>query len=356
MKEKKKTNGRGASKDLPNPFHKLNHEYENELEDRPFEEDVESSSATQYIKVYPKTIVNKVLSPDIPLMYSANPYQGCEHGCIYCYARPTHNYWGYSAGAEFESKILVKHNAAVLLKKELTAKKWKVAPVSFSGNTDCYQPAERKFEITRAMLKVMAELRHPVGIITKNSLITRDIDLLKDLQTDNLIKVYFSITTQDEQLRRWMEPRTTNFMQKLKAIERLSNEGIPVGVMMAPVIPGLNSHETMEIARLTSEAGALDIGYTVVRLNGQTGEIFKHWLTENYPDRAEKVLHQIAEMHGGSLEDKRTGKRMKGEGEMATMIKDNFRIARQKYFSNKSLPELNVDAYKRPLSGQLSLF
>lgn len=356
MKEVKQKKGRGSGINPPNPYHNLSHDYEQDLEDNPYEYREDVDEKTQFIKVHPKTIINKVISADIPIMYSVNPYQGCEHGCIYCYARPTHNYWGYSAGTEFETRIMVKENAASLLRREVLAKKWKVAPISFSGNTDCYQPAERKFQITRQMLQVMTDLKHPVGIITKNSLILRDLDLLQQLQKDQLIRVYISITTLDETLRRAMEPRTASISQKLKTIETLSKAGIPVGVMMAPVIPGLNSHEIIEMAKVTSDAGALDMGYTVVRLNGQLVEIFKSWLAVNYPERSDKIIHQIEELHGGQLEDKRTGKRMRGEGKLAEIIKDTFRLARQKYFNDNNLPELNLGAFIGSGIKQLVLF
>lgn len=356
MKEAKQKKGRGSSINPPNPYHKLSHEFEQDLEDNTYEFEADEDSKTHFIKVHPKTIINKVESPDLPLMYSVNPYQGCEHGCIYCYARPTHNYWGYSAGTEFETRIMVKANAAALLRSELLAKKWKVAPVSFSGNTDCYQPAEKKFQITRQMLQVMAELKHPVGIITKNNLILRDLDILQQLQKDQLIRVYLSVTTLDEKLRRLLEPRTATARQKLKTIETLSKAGIPVGVMMAPVIPGLNSHEILELARVTSDAGARDLGYTVVRLNGQLGEIFKTWLAENYPDRSDKIIRQIAELHGGNLEDKRTGRRMRGDGKIADIIKDTFRLARQKYFQENVLPAFNTNAFVGSRCTQLTLF
>ncbi|HMG14100.1 MAG TPA: PA0069 family radical SAM protein, partial [Saprospiraceae bacterium] len=303
-----------------------------------------------------KTMINKVLSPDISIMYSVNPYQGCEHGCIYCYARNTHPYWGYSAGIDFEQKIMIKQNAAGILRKELLHKNWKVAPVSFSGNTDCYQPAEAKFKLTRSMLEVMLELQHPVGIITKNSLITRDLDILKALNEKQLINVYISVTSMDEELRRNLEPRTATAAQRLKTIKLLSSHGIPVGVMLAPIIPGLNSHEIMEIAKRTSEAGALGLGYTIVRLNGQVSDIFKEWLQRTYPDRYEKVIHQIEEVHGGQVNDNRFGKRMRGEGKIADIIKDTMIVARRKYFEGKHMPALNTELFISSTMKQLSLF
>src|SRR5690606_15654769 len=212
-----------------------------------------SSPATQVFHETPKQIVNKVTSPDLGMMYSMNPYQGCEHGCIYCYARNTHEYWGFSAGLDFESKIIVKKNAPALLEKFLSHPDWHAVPISLSGNTDCYQPLERKLEITRGILKVLAQYRHPVGIITKNSLILRDLDLLQDLASDNLVHVYITVTTLDEDLRSIMEPRTASARKRLKTIEALSNAGVPVGIMNAPIIPGLNHHEIPNVLKAAAD-------------------------------------------------------------------------------------------------------
>ena len=355
MKDNQKPYSRGAGINPANPFFKLNPEYEIELHDRPLDED-ESEKKTEYIWVYPKTMINKVTSPDISLMFSANPYQGCEHGCIYCYARNSHTYWGYNAGIDFEQKIMLKHNAAGILRKELMHKNWKVLPVTFSGNTDCYQPAEAKYKLTRSMLEVMLELQHPVGIITKNSLITRDLDILKALNEKNLIHVAVSITSLDEKLRRDLEPRTATAAQRLNVVKTLSSHGIPVTVMFAPIIPGLNSHELMAVAKATSEAGALGIGYTMVRLNGQVSDIFKEWLLRVYPDRYDKVIHHIEGVHDGKLNDSRWGKRMKGEGNMAELMEETMKLARRKYFADKVMPPYNTEIFLGGPPQQLSLF
>ena len=355
MRKKIDSSARGAGINPGNPYFKLNQEYEQELHDKPADDEIQDPK-TQYIKVFPKTMINKVPSPDIPIMFSVNPYQGCEHGCIYCYARNTHTYWGYSAGIDFEQKIMIKHNATTILRRELSNKNWKVAPISFSGNTDCYQPAEAKFKLTRSMLEVMLELQHPVGIITKNSLISRDLDILKALNEKQLINVYISVTSLDEDLRRDLEPRTSTASQRLKTIKLLSSHGIPVGVMFAPIIPGLNSHEIMQIAEKTSEAGALSMGYTMVRLNGQVSDIFKEWLQRKYPDRYEKIVNQIEEVHGGKLSDSRFGKRMRGEGKIADIIKDTMLMAKRKYYEGKQMPALNTEAFIGSSLKQLSLF
>ncbi|NCX96742.1 MAG: PA0069 family radical SAM protein, partial [Chitinophagia bacterium] len=225
-----------------------------------------------------KTIVNEVKSPDIPIMYSANPYQGCEHGCVYCYARNSHEYWGYSAGLDFESKIVVKRNAPVLLKQFFENKNWNPTPISLSGNTDCYQPTERKMRLTRAMLEVCLDFRNPVGIITKNSLILRDLDILKELAKYNLVTVFCSITSLQEPLRRLLEPRTASYASRLNTVQTLAENGIPVGVMNAPIIPGLNDTDMFDVLNAAKYAGAQWAGYTIVRLNGAIGEIFKDWL------------------------------------------------------------------------------
>ncbi len=285
-----------------------------------------------------------------------NPYQGCEHGCIYCYARNTHQYWGYSAGLDFERKIIIKKNAALLLEREFENKNWKPNPIMLSGNTDCYQPIEKKMQITRKMLEVILKYKNPVGIITKNSLILRDIDLLKQLAIDNLIHVSISITTLNEDLRLQLEPRTATAKQRLKVVETLSNQGIPVNVMIAPIIPGLNDHEIPSIMKEIAARGALSAAYTIVRLNGSIKEIFEDWINKTFPDSASKILNQIAACHGGRHNDSRYGTRMKGEGPMAVMIGNLFNSAKNKYLSNRNYPEYNCSLFNRPEKGQLNLF
>jgi len=294
------------------------------------------------------------MSPDLERMpFSLNPYQGCEHGCVYCYARNTHEYWGYNAGIDFERVILFKENAPDLLEEKFNHKNWKPKPIVLSGNTDCYQPLEHRLQITRKLLQVFLKYKHPVSIITKNALILRDLDLLSELTKDNLVQVSISLTGLDETLRHKLEPRTSTYTKRLNAIEALSKKGIPVNVMMAPIIPALNSYQIMDVAKATSNAGALSLNYTMVRLNGQIGIVFKDWLLKNFPDRANKVIHQIEAMHGGQLSDSRFGTRMRGEGKIANIIHQQFKVARQLYFSNRKMPALNVDAFHQQ---QLSLF
>jgi DNA repair photolyase len=310
---------------------------------------------TEFLTTYPKTIVNKVESDDVGMMYSLNPYQGCEHGCIYCYARNSHEYWGFSAGLDFERKILVKQNAPALFKEFLNNKKWKGHPVSISGNTDCYQPAEKKFGLTRKLLEVALEYNQPVSFITKNALILRDKDLIIRLAEKNLVCVFISLTTLNETLRRVLEPRTTTAAQRLKVLNELSQVGVPTGVMTAPIIPSLNDHEIPELLSLARSNGALYAGYTIVRLNGAIGEIFKDWAFKNFPDKAPKIWKQTEECHGGQVSDSRPGKRMKGEGKIAEMIQQVFKIHVRKQGLNQQPLQLNTQLFRKPTS-QLSLF
>ncbi len=340
---------RGANNNVENRF--LRHQYQPEPG---IEEDAENG--TQYLEVFPKTIVNKVNSPDVGMAYSMNPYQGCEHGCVYCYARPTHEYWGYSAGTDFERQILVKKNAPELLRTFLSKPKWQASPIVLSGNTDCYQPLERKLEITRKTLQVFWDFRHPVSIITKNALVLRDIDLLKKLSELDLVAVIISLTTLDESLRREMEPRTATTANRLKAIRTLSEAGIPVSVMTAPIIPGLNDHEIPELLKQAADNGAVNAGYTIVRLNDSVGTVFSEWIRKVYPDRADKVLNQVAASHGGSIEDKRKGKRMRGEGEMASIIHALFSVNKKKYFAGKPGFQHNLSHFSQRPGSQLKLF
>ena len=343
--------GRGAQIKTENRFLKAQYVTEHV---EGLDEPLFSAPTTQIFFETPKKIVNKVTSPDLGMMYSINPYQGCEHGCIYCYARNTHEYWGFNAGLDFESKIIVKKNAAELLRKFIMHPDWSPVPLSVSGNTDCYQPLERKFEITRSILKVLATYRHPVGMITKNSLVTRDLDLLKDLASENLVHVYISITTLNEELRRAMEPRTASARKRLQTVESLANAGVPVGVMTAPIIPGLNHHEIPAILKAAADAGAGAVGMTVVRLNGSIGKIFEDWLRKNFPDRFDKVWNQISSLHGGNVNDSQFGRRMSGEGNHADVIHQLFNASKKKHFSNRTMPPYDLTKFRK--GGNLSLF
>ncbi len=349
--------GRGAQQNTPNKF--FEHVYETRddfLEFCRLEGEESDNNRTKYIPIFPKTIVNKVTSPDVGMMYSMNTYQGCEHGCIYCYARNSHEFWGYSPGLDFERKILIKKDAPALLEAKLKSKTWKASTIVMSGNTDCYQPAEQKFKITRACLEVFLKYRHPVGIITKNALIVRDLDILKELNQHQLIGVNISVTSLSEDTRRILEPRTATIRKRLETIRILSENNIPVNAMLAPIIPGINSHEILKLAKAVSDKGAKSFAFTVVRLNGAIGGIFTDWIKKTMPDRADKVLHQIQECHGGTLNDSRFGIRSRGEGTIATQIHDLMHLAKQKYFKDKFFPKLNTSLHEEYKNGQWKLF
>ncbi|PWN66811.1 radical SAM protein [Chryseobacterium phosphatilyticum] len=339
--------GQGAQRNVINRFDRYTYE--------PDDEDFETMK-TSFTEVFPKTIVNQVKSEDLPMEYSMNPYQGCEHGCSYCFARPTHEYWGYSAGIDFERKIMVKKNAPELLEKFFRKRGYQAAPILLSGNTDCYQPAERQFEITRKLLQLCLDYRHPVNILTKNALVLRDLDILKPMAEKNLVSVSLSIPTINEELRRKMEPRTSSAINKLKAIEVLSENNIPVHVMVAPIIPGLNSDEPLTILKAISDAGALGFGYTLVRLNDTVEPVFVNWIETHFPDRAQKVLNLIRSMRGGKLGDKRYFERQRGEGNIAEMIHTTFKVGRKKFFEGKEFPKLTTANFTGTLDQQLRLF
>ncbi len=349
--KKELIHGRGAQSQQQNRFSR------HEVFDLPgFEGRPVENLKTKYIPVFPKTIVNKVQSPDVPMPYSANPYQGCEHGCAYCYARPTHEYWGYNAGLDFESVILVKKNAPELLENELRKKNWQVGPVMLSGNTDCYQPAERKFGITRKMLEVFDRFHHPVSIITKASLICRDIDILSGLSGRHLTSVALSITSSNDEVRKRLEPRAGSIESRFQTMEKLAKAGIRVVAMIGPVIPSINDQDIPEIIKRARSHGASDVAYVVVRLNDVVGEVFREWIEHAFPDRAKRVIKQIKDLHGGTAEDYRKGIRMRGEGIWAKSIKSQFQTFKKKYFSDIRTFEWNLDDYDRFKNPQMKLF
>lgn len=357
MNSKSTIKGRGAQLNVPNRFFELSHEMRDDfLEFCQKEGEQADNNKTLYLEVFPKTIINKVESPDVGMMYSMNPYQGCEHGCIYCYARNSHEFWGYSAGLDFERRILIKKDAPKLLEERIKKKTWKAQPIVMSGNTDCYQPAEKQFNITRQCLEVFLKYKHPVSIITKNALILRDLDILKKLAKDGLISVNISITSLQEETRRVLEPRTATTLKRLETVKSLSENEIPVNVMLAPIIPSINSHEILPLAKTVSKYGASSIAHTIVRLNGALGFIFSDWIHKTFPDRAKKVLNQIKSCHGGNLNDSRYGTRMRGEGKIAEQINLLVRLARQKYFKDKRMPKLNTTLHEQYKTGQMKLF
>ncbi len=349
--------GRGAQQQHDNHFSRFHHRTRADfLEFCQMAGEQAESDTTHYLPIFPKTLVNRVDSPDVGMQYSMNPYQGCEHGCIYCYARNSHEYWGYGAGLDFERVILIKNDAPKLLEEKLRQKNWKACTIVLSGNTDCYQPAEKHYRITRACLEVFLKYRHPVGIITKNALILRDLDLLTKLNNSGLVGVNVSVTTLSEKTRRVLEPRTATIRKRLETIRQLTDHGIPVNAMLAPIIPGINSHEILKLAEAVADHGALSFAFTVVRLNGAIGKIFTDWIRKAMPDKAEKVLHQIEECHGGSLNDSRFGIRNRGDGPVARQLQDLVKIARQRYFKGRTFPNLNTTLYEDYKPGQMKLF
>lgn len=344
--------GRGAQYNPDNPFAAHHHTSDPDLVFSPPPDAVE----TRYLETKARTIVNDVDSPDIGLAHSLNPYQGCEHGCVYCYARNTHPYWGYSAGIDFESRILIKRDAPKLLARKLSSSTWVASPIMLSGNTDCYQPAEATLKITRQLLEVFERFQHPVGIITKSALIQRDVDIIARLAAHDLAAVAISINTLDESLRRELEPRTATIARRLETIRALSEAGIHVTAMLAPVIPGLTDHEIMDLMEAVAKAGAKHAGYIAVRLNGDVGPIFTDWVQKKYRDRADRILHRIMDIHGGQLHDTRTGVRMKGEGKYAEMIGAHFHLARRRFLPQAAPMAYDTRRYALARRPQSSLF
>lgn len=314
--------------------------------------------ATTLYRDTSRSIISTNDSPDLGMSTSVNPYRGCEHGCIYCYARPYHEYLGLSAGIDFETKIFAKPDAAELLRQKMMSKSWAPQVVTLSGVTDCYQPSERRLKITRECMEVLAEFRNPAAIITKNFLVTRDIDIFRKMAEYEGIAVNLSITTLDAELARKMEPRASTPPMRLKAVEMLARAGVPVNVMVAPIIPGLTDHEIPAIIRSIADAGARSAAYTVVRLPHGVKDLFQAWLEEHYPDRKEKVLNRLRAMRGGELNDPRFGSRMRGEGVYAEEIHKIFHMAKKRYGLTDSFPRLSTGAFQRPLGDnrQGSLF
>ncbi len=345
---------RGAGSNPANRFVPVHREADPDISDLDPAE--EPSPRTQFIVDATQTALSRNDSPDIGFEWSLNPYRGCEHGCIYCYARPFHEYLGFSAGLDFETKIVVKPRLPELLRAELSRPSWKPDFIALSGVTDCYQPAERRYRITRGCLEVLAEFRNPVGIVTKNALVTRDIDLLADLARHRCAAVYVSLTTLDPDLRSILEPRTSPPAARLAAIRKLADAGIPVGVMVAPIIPALNDHEIPALLAAASEAGARFAGRVVLRLPHAVAPLFEEWLGRHFPDRRDKVLGQLRAMREGSLNDPRFGSRMRGEGLFAEQIHRMFAVACRRAGIQGRGPDLSVADFRRVSAGQGELF
>ena len=353
--------GRGVVKTAGNRFEKMRIEMDwGALEEaRASDPDAESEVPllrTMFYRDDSQSVISRNDSPDLNFDASLNPYRGCEHGCAYCYARPYHEYLGFDAGLDFESKIMVKERAAILLEKELSKPSWKPQVLVCSGATDCYQPVERKLGITRACLEVLAEFRNPVGIITKNHLVTRDIDHLASLAEHNAAFVHISITSLDGDLAKILEPRASSPRARLRAIEELSAAGIPVGVSAAPMIPGLNDHEMPGILAAAKTAGAVAAFYTAVRLPHGVGEIFAQWLERHFPDRKDKVLGRIREMRGGKMNASGFGERMRGQGIVADEMKRMFDVQVRRLGLNLERPGLSTAEFRRPSGEQLAFW
>ncbi len=351
--------GRGALINPPNRFESIHAQadYEQVENDDDFFDGL-NHPKTIYLPDASQSLITSNDSPDVPFRYSINPYRGCEHGCAYCYARPGHEMLGMNAGLDFETRILVKHDAPELLRSELGRDGWQGDVISISGVTDCYQPAERKYCLTRGCLEVMLAARQPVGIVTKNALVVRDLDVLGPMAAENLAHVFVSVTTLDAELARTMEPRTATPQARLRAIRELAGAGVPVGVMVAPIIPGLNDQEMPAILTAAAEAGAMTAGHVLLRLPWAVRPIFEEWITRSYPDKAERVLALIRSTRDGRMNDSQFGSRMRGQGPYAEQIGQTFKVFKKKLGLDRKLPPLDSSKFcpPPPTTGQLRLF
>jgi len=351
--------GRGSHLRLPNRFETVR--TEPDFEQCVYDEELLAEldhCETEYFADQSQTVVSENDSPDISFRYSLNPYRGCAHGCSYCYARPTHEYLGFNAALDFETRIMVKHEAAALLRTFLSRPKWVPETIVMSGVTDCYQPAERRFRITRQCLEVALEARQAIGIITKNALVLRDLDLLREMASMDLVHVSISITTLDADLAHTMEPRTSTPAARLRAIRELSEAGIPVRVMAAPIIPGLNDREIPAILEAVAAAGARAASYTLLRLPLTVKPVFLEWLERTQPLARERIEGLILATHGGKYNNSKFGERMRGAGEIAKQISKIFRVFKAKHHLDGDLPAYNHAAFRPPrsTSGQMRLF
>ncbi len=343
--------GRGTPDNPPNRFETLWY-----VPDGPGRDPDDPLPRTHFMRDPSGSIISYNDSPDVGFDASINPYRGCEHGCVYCYARPTHEFLGLSAGLDFETRILVKDRAPELLRRELSARKWEPQVIAVSGVTDAYQPAERRFRLTRACLEVLLDFRNPVSVITKNHLVTRDADLLTELAGHRAALVCVSVTTLDADLARVMEPRTSHPERRLDAVRELTDAGVPVGVLVAPIIPGLNDHEVPRILEAAAKAGACTAAYVMLRLPHAVEELFGSWLERHFPDRKRKIESRIRSVRGGKMNDPRFKSRMRGEGIFAQQIESLFAVSCKKVGIPRQRPELSTAAFRRSHFGQLDLF
>jgi DNA repair photolyase len=351
--------GRATQHSPPNRFEKVHVEpdFEQFEHDEDFQEELATLN-TEFLPDTSQSIISENDSPDVPFRYSLNPYRGCEHGCAYCYARPTHEYFGLNAGLDFESKIFVKHRAPELFREFLARDRWQCELIAMSGVTDCYQPAERQFRLTRACLEVALEARQPIGIITKNAIVVRDLDVLREMARLNLVHVHLSVTSLDEDLARTMEPRTSRPAARLRAITALTAAGVPASAMVAPIIPGLNDSEIPALLAAVAAAGAIKAGYTLVRLPLAVAPVFTDWLARTQPTRAARVEALIRGTRGGKLNSSQFGERMRGAGLIAEQIEQTFRLFARKHNLDRPMPDLDYSQFRPPVarSGQLRLF
>lgn len=342
--------GRGAARNPPNRFASISLEREAD-----WDPEQDPAPRTSFYRDLSQTAITYNDSPDIPFRASLNPYRGCEHGCSYCYARPYHEYLGFSAGLDFETKIMVKEQAPELLRRELCSPRWQPQPLALSGVTDPYQPVERRLQLTRRCLAVLAEFRNPVSITTKNYLVTRDLDLLLELAAWQAVTVHLSINSLDPELARTLEPRASSPKQRLAAVGALAKAGVPVGVLVAPVIPALTDQDIPSVLAAAKAAGAGWAGTEILRLPLTVAPVFQQWLEQTIPGKKDKVLARIRAMRGGRLNDARFGKRMRGEGIFADQISRMFHVARRRAGLAEDGPELSTGAFRRPAGAQLAL-
>ncbi len=350
--------GRGASSNVVGRFEPIARETFDDGWER---DEIGEPVKTEVAFERPRTVITRNDSPDISFDRSINPYRGCEHGCFYCFARPSHAYLGLSAGLDFETKLTAKEGAAALLTKELASLKYKPGTIALGANTDAYQPIERQYRITRSVIEVLAKARHPVGIVTKSNLVLRDLDLLAPMARDGLVKVFVSVTTLDRSLARKMEPRAPTPERRLEAIERLAAAGVPTGVMVAPIIPAVNDDEIEKILARAHAAGAREAGYVTLRLPLELRELFREWLAVNFPEKLERAVSLVKSMHGGKDYSSQWGKRMAGSGPYAWMIGRRFEIAAERLSFREKAIALRADLFERPVleeegPRQLSLF
>ncbi|KPA22629.1 Radical SAM superfamily protein [Shimia sp. SK013] len=352
--EAERRRGRGAVSNASGRFEPVREEIQDGWEI----EEARNAFRTFVEEERPRSVISRNTSPDLNFDRSINPYRGCEHGCIYCFARPTHAYLGYSPGLDFETRLVARPKAAEVLDQELRRKAYSVAPMAIGTNTDPYQPIERQYRVMRRVLKVLRDFRHPVAIVTKGTLIERDIDILSEMARDGLVHVGLSITTLDNETSRKMEPRVPRPARRLETMRRLAAAGIPVRVMIAPVVPALTDHELEGILEASREAGATAASWIMLRLPREVSPLFREWLEEHYPDRASRVMARVQEMHGGQDYDAQWGKRMRGEGFYAEIIAQRFEVARKRFGLAKVLPDLRTDLFEAPLAqgDQLALF